>query len=133
VRGEPTDAQVKMHETVKHSQEIAYEKLKNGVLCSSLMCETLEYFESNGYKTDRCAKIPYGMFHSLGHGLGLEIHEAPRISDNAESVISGNVVTLEPGLYYPEIGGVRIEDDFLVTDGAAVKLSDEIPDDWIIN
>jgi len=57
-----------------------------------------------------------GFFHGTGHGLGLEIHEAPRTGPNSIGVLEpGHVVTVEPGLYYPEIGGVRLEDVALVT------------------
>jgi Xaa-Pro aminopeptidase len=133
VRGNPTKAQVEMYETVKISQELAHKKLKNGASCSKLTREVSEYFESKGYKTDRKAKVPYGILHSLGHGFGLEIHEAPHISNNSNVLKTGNIITLEPGLYYPEIGGVRLEDDFLIADDGVMKLSDEIPYDWIIN
>jgi Xaa-Pro aminopeptidase len=133
VRDRPTDAQVTMYETVKTSQEMVYKKLKNGVRCSVLMREILKYFESRGYKTSRNAKVPCGMFHSLGHGVGLEIHELPRISNNSNTLKTGNVITIEPGLYYPEIGGVRVEDDFLIASDKAIKLSSEIPCDWVIS
>jgi Xaa-Pro aminopeptidase len=57
-----------------------------------------------------------GFFHGTGHGLGLEIHEAPRVSPTTNDVLrSGQVVTVEPGLYYPEVGGVRLEDVALIT------------------
>ena len=57
-----------------------------------------------------------GYFHGTGHGVGLEIHEAPRVGPNSPEVFkAGQVVTVEPGLYYPGIGGVRLEDVVLVT------------------
>ena len=60
----------------------------------------------------------YGEYfqHSLGHGLGLEVHGLPRIGERSQDPLEvGNVITLEPGVYLPEVGGVRIEDDFLMT------------------
>ncbi|HRZ09644.1 MAG TPA: M24 family metallopeptidase, partial [Gemmatimonadales bacterium] len=63
--------------------------------------------------------------HSLGHGLGLEVHEAPRLSATAESVLPvGAVVTIEPGLYLPGWGGVRLEDDVVLTAAGPKELSD---------
>ena len=65
-----------------------------------------------------------GFFHGTGHGLGLDIHEAPRIAATSTEVLrSGHVVTVEPGLYYPGIGGVRLEDVALVTAHGARNLT----------
>jgi Xaa-Pro aminopeptidase len=65
-----------------------------------------------------------GFFHGTGHGLGLEIHEAPRMGSHSTGKLQpGNVVTVEPGLYYPELGGVRLEDVALVTGNGARNLT----------
>lgn len=57
-----------------------------------------------------------GFFHATGHGLGLDIHEAPRLGATSRNILrASNVVTVEPGLYYPELGGIRLEDVVLVT------------------
>ena len=66
------------------------------------------------------------MPHSLGHGTGLEIHEAPflRVRASEDQLFeSGNIVTLEPGLYYPELGGTRLENDVLITDTGCTVLT----------
>jgi Xaa-Pro aminopeptidase len=64
-----------------------------------------------------------GFFHGTGHGLGLQIHEAPSISARPSTMRSGHVVTVEPGLYYLGLGGVRIEDVALVTPGGSRNLT----------
>lgn len=88
----------------------------------------LDYFEAQGHPTGRNQPgTQNGYVHSLGHGIGLEIHERPSMSHlNKEDVFQvGNVITIEPGLYYPEAGyGIRVEDAFLVReDGTLESLS----------
>ncbi|MBI2369256.1 MAG: aminopeptidase P family protein [Deltaproteobacteria bacterium] len=71
-------------------------------------------FEQRGYRTGLQGGRMQGFFHGTGHGLGLDIHEPPRISRVAWTLQRGNVVTVEPGLYYWDVGAVRIEDMVLV-------------------
>jgi Xaa-Pro aminopeptidase len=108
-----------------------------GTPCRDLQALTLDYFERMGHPTMRTQPGGHeGYVHSLGHGLGLDIHEEPRLSvaaGNATLLQPGHVVSVEPGLYYPERGfGVRIEDTVALTeDGTAVNLS-HYPYDLII-
>jgi Xaa-Pro aminopeptidase len=82
------------------------------------------FFETEGFKTARKNGHMQGFFHGTGHGLGMEIHEAPRISLTSNDVLkAGHVVTVEPGLYYPQIGGVRLEDVVTVTPNGARNLT----------
>jgi len=88
-----------------------------------LMQEAVQdYFEKLGHPTLRNApNTQFGYTHSLGHGLGLKIHERPRIAHNSQEdiFVAGNVITIEPGLYYPDKGmGIRVEDSFYITEAA---------------
>ena len=77
-----------------------------------------------GYRTGRHNGRMEGFFHGTGHGLGLDIHEAPRMgATSTGNLKAGQVVTVEPGLYYPQIGGVRLEDVALVTASGAKNLT----------
>jgi len=76
----------------------------------------IDFFTERGFPTTASGSgSPEGFIHSTGHGLGLDIHEPPRIGSGNEILKEGNVVTVEPGLYYERLGGVRIEDVVLVT------------------
>ena len=72
-----------------------------------------------------------GFFHGTGHGLGLQVHEYPGLGQVPETIRAGHVVTVEPGLYYPGAGGVRLEDDVLVTASGCTNLC-TFPDEFEI-
>jgi Xaa-Pro aminopeptidase len=81
-------------------------------------------FVEAGYKTKHTKNGSVGYFHGTGHGLGLAVHEMPRLSPTVSMLLKkGAVVTVEPGLYYPGLGGCRIEDVVQVTDRAPRMLS----------
>jgi Xaa-Pro aminopeptidase len=98
--------------------------------CRDYQAMTLDYFEGKGHPTLRTHPGGHdGYVHGLGHGLGLDIHEEPRLSlaaGNARTLEPGHVVSVEPGLYYPERGfGVRVEDTVaFLADGTLVTLTD---------
>ena len=124
VRGHADDAVRRLYDTVLQGQKIAFDKMRAKVKTSEVHKAVQDYFVKQGYKTGRREGHMEGFFHGTGHGLGLEIHEAPRVgSTSLGELKSGQVVTVEPGLYYPEIGGVRLEDVALVTGNGAKNLT----------
>lgn len=124
VRGRASEAIQKLYETVKRGQKIAFQKVCNGASTSAIHHAVLSYFQQQGFETGKIDGRMQGFFHGTGHGLGLEIHEAPRMgSTSIGELKTGQVVTVEPGLYYPEIGGVRLEDVALVTPTGARNLT----------
>ena len=124
VRGRASEAVRRLYDTVLRGQKIAFKKIRADVPTADAHCAVQEFFEQQGYKTGRRHGHMEGFFHGTGHGLGLEIHEPPRMGTNSTGTLKpGHVVTVEPGLYYPEIGGVRLEDVALVTNNGARNLT----------
>jgi Xaa-Pro aminopeptidase len=117
VKGKASKAIKKMFETVLDAKNAAMDAIHAGVLGSEMQFLCYNILEKAGYDTIRGGKqISKGYTHGLGHGVGLEIHEGPRMSEFYPFPLEEhNVVTVEPGLYDPEIGGVRIEDIVEVT------------------
>jgi len=113
VRGRASDEQRRLWETVREGQEMALRKMKPGVDGLNLHNEVKQLFTDRGFPTEIRDGKQVGFFHGTGHGLGLEIHEFPRFQKTVFKV--GQVLTVEPGLYYPGLGGVRIEDVAVVT------------------
>lgn len=116
VRGRASEAVRKLYDTVHRGQKLAFEQMRPGMPTAQPHKAVQEFFLSEGYRTGRRNGRMEGFFHGTGHGLGLEIHEAPRVGSHSTGTLQpGQVVTVEPGLYYPELGGVRLEDVALVT------------------
>jgi Xaa-Pro aminopeptidase len=124
VRGQASEAVKKLYDTVFHGQKIGLQKVRAGTSTAEIHECILQFFTQRGYHTGKRNGRMEGFFHGTGHGLGLDIHEAPRIGATSRGkLIIGQVVTVEPGLYYPEIGGVRLEDVALVTTNGAKNLT----------
>lgn len=124
VRGRASEAVRRLYDTVLQGQKLAFKKVRAGELTKNPHLAVNDFFVAQGYKTERRQGRMQGFFHGTGHGLGLEIHEAPRMAATSlGKLIPGQVVTVEPGLYYPELGGVRIEDVALVTHNGARNLT----------
>ncbi len=115
LRGKATDTVKKMYRAVERGQEIGFSMVRSGADGQKIHEAILDYFEKEGFHTGEKEGRMTGFFHGTGHGLGLEIHEAPRIGAVQDILQAGQIVTVEPGLYYPGHGGIRIEDDVLVT------------------
>ncbi len=123
LKGRANDAQRALVGAVRDAQLAALAKVKAGVGGAAVHGAAVQVFEARGFVTERRGEEFVGFIHSTGHGLGLEVHEAPRVSPGAPRLRKGHVITIEPGLYYPEIGGCRIEDVVRVTKEGSELLS----------
>jgi Xaa-Pro aminopeptidase len=113
VRGRASEAQRKMWQTVCAAQKLAIRAIKPRIKGAIVHKAVQDFFASRGYRTEQKRGRWTGFFHGTGHGLGLDLHEEPRIS--ATVFRPGQVFTVEPGLYYPGVGGARHEDVVVVT------------------
>ena len=132
LKGEPSEKQIALVECVKKAQEIAISKICMGRNGADVHNYVADFFEKNNYKTKSIKGFWSGFFHSTGHGLGLDVHESPSLSVRNCILECGNVVTVEPGLYYRGIGGCRIEDNVVVTRNGC-KLLSKYHYNWIID
>ena len=124
-KGEPAAEILRMYEVVKRAQDAGIKALRPGItgrqvheLVEDIIFEagydTLRPGQQHGAPTN--GALPKGFIHGTGHGVGLEIHEAPSVGRGGTAPLAvGDVVTVEPGVYDPEIGGVRLEDMLLIT------------------
>ncbi len=116
MRGKPSKEIKEMYSAVLEAQNGAIAKIKAGVTGSEIHNIVCDLLEGRGYKTLRGKNgLTEGFIHSTGHGVGLDIHEAPSLGESGKELKAGSVVTVEPGLYYKKIGGVRLEDVVVVT------------------
>lgn len=113
VRGKASEAQARLWEVCLLGQRLALGSLRAGADGGAIHREVTEFFRDNGYPTERIDGRWTGFFHGTGHGLGLDLHEAPRFG--AGKLKAAQVFTIEPGLYIPGVGGVRHEDVALIT------------------
>jgi Xaa-Pro aminopeptidase len=131
VKGRPTKEMKEMYSLVLEAHEKALKAIRAGVTGKSVDDVVCDLFEKHGFGTPR-TKSKTGYTHSLGHGVGLEVHEPPRLSQtDTRKLEPGMVVTVEPGLYDPAVGGVRIEDLVVVTKKGCENLT-KFPKELII-
>jgi Xaa-Pro aminopeptidase len=124
LRGRASDAQRRLVAAVRTAQQLALDAIHAGVNGRDVHNRVLSYFDGHDYRTRHTPDGSTGFFHGTGHGLGLAVHELPRISGTTDYELkAGAVVTVEPGLYYPGLGACRIEDVVQVTPGRPKLLS----------
>lgn len=133
VAGRVSDELARIHEHCRVALDIALESITPGR--SDAHERVSEYFAQQGYPTEATDEtkgpLKEGFMHAVGHGVGLEIHEPPAMGKRAEELVAGDVVAIEPGLYFPGIGGVRLEDTVVVTDEGAEHFTDPLPYDLV--
>ena len=116
VLGEPDETFIKVHQTVLEAQQRAIQAIRAGASTQAIDALARTHIEHQGFK-DKFA-------HSLGHGTGLVVHEAPRLGPVKDfTLVSGMIVTVEPGIYLPGWGGVRIENQVVVEENGARVLN----------
>ncbi len=124
LRGRASDAQRALVAAVRAAQLAALKTIRAGANGRVVHGKCVEVFTARGFETRHTPKGSVGFFHGTGHGLGLAVHEPPRMSGSVDYILlKGSVVTVEPGLYYPGLGGCRIEDVVQVTAAAPKMLS----------
>ncbi|HWQ63610.1 MAG TPA: Xaa-Pro peptidase family protein [Methanospirillum sp.] len=117
-KGEPSGRVCELYEAVRDAEILGESLISAGVSGAECYQKVRDYFDDQGFKTDT-----EGFIHSLGHGIGLEVHEKPSLSPAGEELKEGHVVTVEPGLYYRGVGGVRIENMGVVTRSGFERLT----------
>ncbi len=124
VRGRASERIRNMYEAVLKAQKKGISMASSGARCTKIHEAVCRVFEKHGFMTTRQEEgLLVGFLHGTGHGVGLDIHERPFVSDKPQSLRAGNVITIEPGLYYPDVGGVRLEDMLYVTRRGARNLT----------
>ena len=129
VKGRPSDALHHLRTTVAQGQKRVLRHLRPGLNGQRAQEDLRNWFHQQGYPTEIRKGRWSGFFHGIGHGLGLEIHEAPRFA--VPKIPAGCVLTVEPGLYVPGVGGVRIEDVVHLSSHGHRRLT-RFPDVWQI-
>jgi Xaa-Pro aminopeptidase len=125
LKGEPTETVREWYDLTARAQDAALAAIEPGATGEAVHDAVCDVYEDAGLPTLRDDEgTETGFIHSTGHGVGLDIHELPQVAPGGEQLEPGNVITVEPGLYDPEVGGVRIEDLVVVTEDGYENLTD---------
>jgi Xaa-Pro aminopeptidase len=124
-RGTPDEAVEEFYAATEAALDAALDAIEPGATGEAVHDAACDVYEERGYPTLRSDEsAETGFIHSTGHGVGLDVHELPRLGPGGEELEPGHVVTVEPGLYDPDVGGVRIEDLVVVTEDGYRNLTD---------
>ena len=135
VHGDAPEVLMKWHAAVTEAKAAAIAKVRRGVTGEEVHQETARVIRAHGYEMGLPAPgapTSYtGMVHGTGHGVGLAVHEPPLLDRRGPALVAGDALTIEPGLYCHDIGGMRIEDMVIVTEDGCINLN-ELPEglDW---
>ncbi|MCE9620559.1 MAG: M24 family metallopeptidase [Planctomycetes bacterium] len=136
VHGKVPAQAAKMHQAVVAAKAAAVKAARVGALCGDVNAETLRVIHEQGFSSGTppmdAPDSWCGMVHGTGHGLGLDVHEPPLVDRGGPALVEGDVITIEPGLYSKSIGGVRIEDAYVIEAAGARRLGRALPEglDW---
>ena len=125
-KGEPDEKIREMYAAVLDAKRLAISHIKAGVSGADVYQSVVDFFKDQGYES-----TTRGFVHNLGHGLGLQVHELPTLGAAGSILRAGHVITVEPGLYYPGIGGVRLEDMGEVTKKGFSSFT-SVPEDLVV-
>ena len=131
-RGEPGETLREWYDLTHEAQRAALDAVEPGATGEDVHHAACEVYEDAGLPTLRTdPETDTGFVHSTGHGVGLEVHEYPKVADDGAELELGHVITIEPGLYDPDVGGVRIEDFVVVTEDGYENLTD-YPKEFVV-
>jgi Xaa-Pro aminopeptidase len=123
--GEPSERLAEWYELTDRAREAAIDEVAAGVETDVVHGAACDVYEAVGLPTLReDPTTETGFIHSTGHGIGLDVHERPSVANSGEELEAGHVITIEPGLYDPAVGGVRIEDFVVVTEDGCENLTE---------
>ena len=131
--GEPSDTLAAWYELTERALQAALDAVKPGNTGGDVHAAACAVYEDAGLPTFRTdPETEVGFIHSTGHGVGLDVHERPSLSTDGGDLVAGQVITVEPGLYDPSVGGVRIEDIVIVTEDGSENIT-EYPIELVVD